>query len=430
MKKILKDILIYCSIIFIFIILLTIQACIPNKFIEKNMQKSADQLLEKGEKTAIAFINKPIILFNFTDALMLNTIYSTESDKPLETSLVARRNFVKGSQKNIYEDTLPPGKTGKNQASYTSETFQTKELYDTVNGDDKNDCIEYARYWHGYMVILKPLLIFLDYEKIQIESKILFLILTTWLLYLIFKKIGIKEAFIFGLAFLISGVFICAISLNAIIPFYIAVIAGIYILCRNEKNKNLGFLFCIVGTFTSFFDLLTTPLVTLGIPLIIEILLNSKEKGIKKTIKLCCCWGIGYALTTILKWIITDIILDRNVVITSLQQFFYRTGTGTKKLPILTITRNVEYYGKYMFLILSIVTVIILIYRFVKNKKLDYKDTNLFIISVLPYIWLEILKNHSVIHSFFTYRILIISIICMLLIITKDLQFKGARDEK
>lgn len=426
-KRIIANIIKYIILLIIYVILLTLVCSIPKNYIYSNTKESAEQLIEAGEKTIIKSITKNIVLFNFTDAIMLNTIYSIDEENPFESAMLARRNYVKDKTTVVYKDTNPPGEETAGSANYVSETYQTKELYETVNSRDTYDCIEYARYWHGYIVILRPLLIIFNYNQLQIISAITFFIITLVFLYLLKKKIGTKEALAFLIGFIIGDIFICSISLNAIIPFYISVISGIYFLCKKDKGKSNSFAFLIIGSLTSFFDLLTTPLVTLAIPLLVKIMLDVKENKniLKDQIYNIISWGIGYATTLIFKWIVTDIFLNREVIITSIKQFLYRIGNeadGIKYTFGLTMERNLYFLGTLHSYILIILCIITLVY-IIRNKNFNRNSIAILIISLLPIFWYMFLKNHSSVHAFFTYRNMVITIIAILIIFLNNINF-------
>ena len=95
--------------------------------------------------------------------------------------------------------------------------------------------------------------------------------------YLIIKKINFETAVFFIIGLLSVEIVLTTRALNEIIDFIIAISASIAILLKKDTNKNVGVVFFIVGSVTSFMDLLTEPLITLGLPLIIYILLMQKQ---------------------------------------------------------------------------------------------------------------------------------------------------------
>lgn len=91
-KKILKLILIYFIIIITLVISLTIVNLIPRKNIENNVRKSLQIFIKEGAFPKINFTYN-YLLDNYTDALMINTAYSVDSNKPIESAMLMRRNY-------------------------------------------------------------------------------------------------------------------------------------------------------------------------------------------------------------------------------------------------------------------------------------------------------------------------------------------------
>ena len=187
----------------------------------------------------------------------------------------------------------------KNYVDAYGNVFQTAELYGIMHGEDITDSYEYARYWHGYLVILRPLLVLTSYKEIRITLLVLMIALVGFMMYLLTKKSNIKIAIIFLLGLFFANVFIATQSFNEIIVFFIAIISSIYLLLKKDVDKNIGINFLVIGSVTAFMDLLTEPLVTLGIPLAVYFLLTEKKnKMIKENIitfiKLCVCRASAY----------------------------------------------------------------------------------------------------------------------------------------
>lgn len=92
--------------------------------------------------------------------------------------------------------------------------------------------------------------------------------------------------------------------------FYVLFGALIWLLSRYEKDKpvNLMLYFFAVGMIENFFDFLTYPIITLGIPLIILLWLRVRDEqadfkgNFWFMFQSSVSWGLGYALTWIAKW--------------------------------------------------------------------------------------------------------------------------------
>ena len=97
---------------------------------------------------------------------------------------------------------------------------------------------EYARYWHGYLVFLRPLLLLFDISGIRIINIILFLILGIIFLYLVYKKIGLIESIIMLIGLFSVDYFYIGLSLQGTPVFLIMIISSIFILLKYNKIKN------------------------------------------------------------------------------------------------------------------------------------------------------------------------------------------------
>lgn len=418
----LKYLIIYLVLILIFLIALVLSSKIPNKYINSNVQKSAEELYELNEKTIISYAGKDVVLFNFTDALMINTAYSIDTSSPLYSAMIARRNYIPEVTTKVYRDVKPSGVEAEGEAGeYQEDVFQTKELLNTVNGENIPS-FEYARYWHGYLVFLRPLLLLFDYNVIRIMSAVIFAMLVFVLIYLIIKKINWIIGILFTISLLCVDVFIAGISLNAITPFYIAVIASIILIWKFDKLKDKFMLFFIVGAITVFLDLLTTPLITFGIPITLYFLILQKQEKIEnkelmaRYIKICVAWGIGYAVTIVLKWIMVDILYNREVIITSVQEFLFRAGknSGLSSFEICGIILKYNYYeiGRIFVSIAVILSgIVFAVIANIKTKGTHKNSLVPYILTgIMPIAWYLVLSEHSLEHSFFTYRNLCIMI--------------------
>ena len=437
MKKILKYCKLYIILISIFLISLIITSLIPSKALKGNVQKSADELVKIGGRQTIS--NTSLVdlrLFTYTDALMINTAYSIDSTNPIYSFMVARKNYLPGITERVYPEsvydlvsvekyyselTLEGGDIRKNAS-------QTEELYATAY-DNINESIEYARYWHGYLVFLRPLLLFFDYNAIRILSIIIFFIIISIFTYLMMKKTSFFQSIIFVIGFLLVGGFVVAASMNEIICFYIAYIASIYILLKFEKIHDINKMYFVIGAVTSFIDFFTNPIITLGIPMLVYTVLsqNTKKTSVKEIlinyIKNVLSWGIGFSVIWISKWIIVDILYNKGIIKNAITQILFRTvsyGLNQKVTLEGTIYSIFRYLG-----ILPIVSImaIPLIYIVIPFKKHEYnlnKALQYFLISILPILWMIVVKNHVGEHAFFTCRNFCVTIIgCFLLMLSQ-----------
>lgn len=434
----LKYIFLFIILLCIHMFLMLVASLIPAKQLEKHVIESSEVLFEEGEKKNINLGYKQENIFTFTDALMINIAYSVDSTDPIQSMLLARKNYVPGQTLQVYIDSqYNLGASEQYINKKNGDLYQTKELYGLMHGENITDSFEYARYWHGYLVILRPLLAITNYTGIRIILLIITTILVIQLLYKIYKKLDISIAIIFFIGLLSVSIFIVTQGINEILVFIVALIFSIILLSKKHLDNHINELFFVIGSITVFIDFLTAPLVTLGIPLIIYLLLLQKyNKNLKDIIlslvKICITWGLGYALTWISKWIITQVMLGRPVISQAIEQAKFRINLGTSKLGYIDVVmRNIRFLSKNVVLAILSLLIIYIAGNLILNNKKDInvkqniKNAMPYIITaIFPFMWYFILQEHSYIHAFFTYRILIITVISLFIIVNKILEIK------
>lgn len=206
--------------------------------------------------------------------------------------------------------------------------------------------------------------------------------------------------------------------------FLLTIISSIFIALKGEKIKNIYPVFFVIGGLASFFDFLTVPIISLGFPLIIYFLILQEKRKIdwKETIKIIAIssitWVLGYGLIWITKWVIVDLVYNKGIIKTSIEQFIYRSGThnadGDAYTYAETLYRNMILFigipPLYLFYLL-IVSLVDFIINMIKKIKIRQNLINALpyaIILLMPFVWYFVLRNHSFRHVYFTYRDLLL----------------------
>ena len=169
-----------------------------------------------------------------------------------------------------------------------------------VNGVPFDGIMTYPRYWHGYLIFQKPLLEFMDYEAMRILNGIVQFGLVLLICGLLLKT-GNKSA---GIAYFIAYLMLMPIALAKSFQysscFYVFNLGCLpLLLLREERRRDCMysiFLFC--GILTAFFDFLTYPISTFGVPMLLWLLLaggKSVESKLGAIIKNGLFWCIGFA---------------------------------------------------------------------------------------------------------------------------------------
>ena len=384
-KKISSYIILFLIMIVVFSIAMIGTYLLPNERIRAHIAESKELLINQNGNPLFTDYIKGANLDVFTDLLIMNT--AMNKGKTEDESV-----FIRAFENSRYSN--------EEDNSYTS-------LQETVENPDIHNNQEYSRYWHGIQTIIRPLLLFFNYEEIRYIFMILIFVLLGISLLLINKNISFMHSMAFLVSMLAVCIFIVPMSIQYSAIFIITLLAVIIVnlLHKKQKAKFIPYLFFIIGGLTTFFDLLTAPLLTLGIPLIIEVLLRSREESlsIKKAfleiIKLSILWAIAYGTIFFAKWVIASLIMQKDLITVAINQILFRTN-GSEEYPatkIGAIVENFTYLYNNVLLACGIVTIIGWIIALIKTRKnkINWKKILiLLIISIYPYVWYMVFAGH------------------------------------
>lgn len=297
------------------------------------------------------------------------------------------------------------------------------------------DMKEYPRYWHGYLVVLRPLLCVGNYLQIRYFN--MFFLMT--LLAVVFTKL--KEslnwgtAIVFMISICVTNFIIVPWSLQFSPVYYVMLTAMALMMQYYQSKKRLiNFwiqFFFIIGMLINFFDFLSAPLLTLGIPLCLLLLLDMYDKTeekiweqILRVFKLSIAWVCGYASSWIAKWTIATVALHKNVLLDGFEEANYRcfgedytiVEALSKNIRNLAIPHITEFMDKWYGIVLIVVFWIFIVGMIVAwHHKGKIKTLlPLLLLSLYPYVWIVLLKEHSYQHWIFVYRIQMITVFCLL----------------
>ena len=370
----------------------TVLSCLlPDKSIKAHIAESAPKMVEEGLYPQAIIRVEQCQMDNFTDALIMNQIYNIDRKHPVKSAMKMIRSSEKG------RDWDQPGL-----------------LLRKVNGENLEEQ-HYARYWHGSTFLFRPLFLVMDFLTLRHILFIVSSILIVLLLCAYYPKAGLIKTTALALGFLLTYGFVMQFSMQ-FFPVLALTVIGSLLVAKREQSANFGLLFFVIGSLTCYFDLLTTPLLTLGIPMAVMLSLKREDEfqlkdNIIEISKLTLLWGLGFALTFLTKWALASLILGQNIFSDAYEVSLYRME-AEEFTRWEAVTTNFNMLNLWM---ISIAVAILLLFVIIKRLKISYKKAVLFlIIGLMPYAWFLILANHSYLHWWFTYRLQAITVVCLL----------------
>ena len=178
----------------------------------------------------------------------------------------------------------------------------------------------YSRYWHGYVVLLRVIFLFLNYTELRVVNGACQLFLVLILATIVGRKKGVPYVLMLATSYILLSSIAMPLGLQFSWVFYIAYFGTLILLLKTdffEKNRRYIYFFMVLGMFTSYFDLLTYPLATWGLPLIWWIVMTEREERESfwtgRVVFSGFSWIVGYAGMWCMKWVLATLILGRNI---------------------------------------------------------------------------------------------------------------------
>lgn len=146
----------------------------------------------------------------------------------------------------------------------------------------------------------------------------------------------------------------------------------VFLIKEKWHAESIFLLFLITGMVTSYVDLLTYPLITLGLPMMVFLLRWQENDGTwrKKLLYFMgnsMFWGIGYALMWGSKWILNSIFTNGNIfenVRTEIEIRLSNTGEAQETFTAgMVLQRNWDVINQFPFRLVLVVFAVYVVLR-------------------------------------------------------------------
>lgn len=397
--------------------LLVCSALIPRSAIREKTMESAEYLCEGALFGDVIKGVDSSRIDRYADSILLGIAYQYDAEHPLRS--VAESAYY-----------------------YTEYQNENDNLLDAVTFDYRANQ-QYLRYWHGSNALVRPLLLFFNIRQLYVLNGVVLAVLAAALLLLLVRHGAYAPAVGLVVGFAATGVWFVPFSLEYTWTWLVMLgvsIAGVRLALAKRWNR-LGALFLLSGMLTSFLDFLTTETLTLTVPLLLILWLEYRAMPDTlrplpgKAVTAAACWGAGYAGMWVMKWLTAAVVMQENVLPYLSGHIEERLGgaVGVKPLQYTAgaVARNVSCLFPFSYgapggaaggaLLLYAVY---LGYVYHKEKIHWGRVGLLLVVGVLPLVRYLVLRNHSYLHYFFTFRAQLATVLALVLALTELVEWR------
>ena len=397
----LKGIMTFCIAAFACILLLlAVVAAIPQRAIAENCRDAADYFsAHDGFPLLIEGVEGSRI-DNYADTALLDVIFCADSAQPLRSVIVAP--YYRNDGQDIRAD------------------FQA-----AVDGAASNN--EYARYWHGSQVFLRPLLLVTSIEGCRAALFILFLAINVALAVVLARKKAWLPFVGYFAALVCVQFYTAAFTLEYIMVLLVMSAASLAVAALKD-SRHLTTVFILSGVLTCFLDFLTAETLSFTIPVLLALMLMEKERRtllahLLQLVKWGAAWLCSYAAMFAIKWLAVWAMAGEEVfrnifTFAALRidgQTLLSDGTVGTVTPLTAVARNVAALLPFVneaasvtAVILTAVAVLLVIFAVLYLFRGDGLDMGyllcLLLVGLLPYVRYCLIYSHAHVHYFFTFR--------------------------
>lgn len=369
--------------------------------IQQNLTESIPQFEKEGSYPQPYYQGNPFFkLDNFTETTILQEAFFMDTTR---------------NPASIFEN---PSVSLKNVPADTDERIAS--FIAAVNGEQSNS--KYSYYWMGFRAVVRPLFVLMNYSNIRLLLSIGFYLLLAASCFTLYRHVNLAVAAAFLLAILGVNIAIASIELQFACCFYLMFLAMILLPYVKKTRLSYPEFFLIIGACTQYFDFYTTPVITLGAPLLF---LLASQRLLKDTdhrwnVFLGCAlyWLIGYGATWLIRLALVSIAMREDIFTLALNKLFVWTGIEQSSqysdhslfsamrsniMGILNVPNVLMYFA-------SVVAIAVLFIKRGLQHRLQRPKFVYLLIAILPVVWLAVSYKAASVHYWFQFRSLFLLI--------------------
>ena len=362
-----------------FVLFGVVSQLLPNKPIERHVQQTLSGN-DLADDFCFAVVCRPeLYMDNFTDALILNQACNGGCDSLWTNVMLNPR-----------------------QTDWQSECGSLRHV---VERDTALPRVHYGRYWHGSTFVMRWLLQVENYTLLRLLFYVVSSLLLLWVCVALWRRLGALVSVCYLLSLLLVNVFVMQLSIQFLPVLLIALGATLWVVYRVKSPNQICMTLFVTGVLTAYFDLLTCPVLTWGMPMCVYVLMQRQGSFGRRFGTMCgasVLWAVGYGLSWVMKWMLATLTTGENVLCDGFREFTVRSGAAQDVTRWDALMRNVDMPWWPMVCGVLVVLVVLSVLRF---RREEWPTAVLcLMLAVPPLLWYVVTAEHSYLHYWFTYR--------------------------
>lgn len=307
------------------------------------------------------------------------------------------------------------------------DDFTLEDARETVENHEPAD-VFYVRYWHGFRIYVRALLSVMDYGTMRtLLMWTFFLLMSAATLMLAFQTRSVWPPMLFAAGILFVNPVVASALFQYSVCFVIAFIGMLFVpkWIRKPRSAMMGFM--VLGMATQFFDFYTTPLLTLGLPLLgwlICLAYDAEPVSAKKmlllSLKALGVWFAAYVSMWLVKLTLTTLFTDQNAFASAWGSAVVRLGI--EKAPeylirydkIAAIVTAFKHLFDWPMLVIFAVVLLAAAaaMALMRTSRESYmRGLVMLAVAMLPILWTLVATQPMNMHAHFQYRILAVTML-------------------
>ena len=406
MKIVWKYCLVWVGLIVGFVLFGVVSQLLPNKPIERHVQQTLSGN-DLADDFCFAVVCRPeLYMDNFTDALIINQACNGGCDSLWTNVMLNPR-----------------------QTDWQSECGSLRHV---VERDTVLPRVHYGRYWHGSTFAMRWLLQVENYTLLRLLFYVVSSLLLLWVCVALWRRLGALVAASYLLSLLLVNVYIMQLSIQFLPVLLIALGATSWVVYRVKSPGQMCMTLFVTGALTAYFDLLTCPVLTWGMPMCVYVL-TQRQGGFGRRFSTVfgasALWAVGYGVSWVAKWLLATLTTTENVLRDGFRESTVRAGEYQDISRVDAMMRNVEMLSWPMVCWALIVLLVLVAFQLRREAlrrsgvsvgslfhiRLVSLHTSLLclMLAVPPLLWYLVVADHSYLHFWFTYRSMAVVLLSM-----------------